>query len=143
MNSPAIEIPQNGPNDCMVETASYAMTKAERMFLTKGTWHIEWKNLPYAKENVTHDLVNVYDWVMLPASVGEEFYQNGAIDLSKFPCHQLNGSFNALSAMRKLDCAMVLPGLLGMQPLKELSFCFADGAKWRPSANGSPTPMGK
>ncbi|CAE7690606.1 unnamed protein product, partial [Symbiodinium microadriaticum] len=65
------------------------------MFLTKGNWHIEWKNLPYAKANVTHDLVNVYDWVMLPASVGEKFYQNGAIDLSKFPCHQLNGSFKA------------------------------------------------
>ena len=78
------------------------MTKAERMFLTKGNWHIEGKNLPYAKENVTHDLVNVYDWVMLPASVGEKFYENGAIDLSKFPCHQLNGSFHA----------MVLPGLL-------------------------------
>ena len=77
------------------------MTKAERMFLTKGNWHIEWKNLPYAKANVTHDLVNVYDWVMLPASVGEKFYQNGAIDLSKFPCHQLNGSFKALSATRK------------------------------------------
>ena len=101
MNCLAIEIPQNGPNDCMAETAWYAMTKAERMFLTKGNWHIEWKNLPYAKGNVTHDLVNVYDWVMLPASVGEKFYQNGAIDLSKFPCHQLNGSFNALSAMRK------------------------------------------
>ncbi|OLP81090.1 hypothetical protein AK812_SmicGene38414 [Symbiodinium microadriaticum] len=94
-------VPSNGPNDCMVETAWYAMTKAERMFLTKRNWHIERKNLPYAKANVTHDLVNVYDWVMLPASVGEKFCQNGAIDLSKFPCHQLNGSFNALSALRK------------------------------------------
>ena len=101
MNSLAIEVPSNGPNDCMVETAWYAMTKAERMFLTKRNWHIERKNLPYAKANVTHDLVNVYDWVMLPASVGEKFCQNGAIDLSKFPCHQLNGSFNALSALRK------------------------------------------
>ncbi|CAE7874482.1 unnamed protein product [Symbiodinium sp. KB8] len=66
------------------ETSWYAMTRAERMFLTKGNWHIEWS-----------------DWVMLPASVGEKFYQTGVIDLSQFPCHQLNGSFNALSAMRK------------------------------------------
>ena len=41
MNSLAIDIPQNDPNDCMVETAWYAMTKAERMFLTKGNWRIE------------------------------------------------------------------------------------------------------
>ena len=33
--------------------------------------------------------------------MGEKFYHNGVIDLSQFPCHQLNGSFNALSAMRK------------------------------------------
>ena len=50
---------------------------------------------------MVHDLVNVYDWIMLPASVGEKFFRNGTIDLSKFPCHQLNGSFCALSAMRK------------------------------------------
>ena len=119
-NSLAIEVPANGPNDCMVETAWYAMTKAERMFLTKGNWRIEWKHLPYAKANVTHDLVNVYDWVRLPASVGEKYYQNGAIDLSKFPCHQLNGSFNALSAMRKCmqwfcqDCFEEHAGTEGM-----------------------------
>ncbi|CAE6957803.1 unnamed protein product [Symbiodinium sp. KB8] len=83
------------------QDADLSMTRAERMFLTKGNWHIEWKYSPNAKENVTHDLVNVYDWVMLPASVGEKFYQNGVIDLSQFPGHQLNGSFNALSAMRK------------------------------------------
>ena len=28
-------------------------------------------------------------------------YNNGIVDLSRFPCHQLNGSFNALSALRK------------------------------------------
>ena len=50
---------------------------------------------------MVHDLVNIYDWIMLPASVGEKFFRNGTIDLSKFPCHQLNGSFCALSAMRK------------------------------------------
>ena len=48
-----------------------------------------------------HDLVNVYDWIMLPASVGEKFFRNDTIELSKFPYHQLNGSFCALSAMRK------------------------------------------
>ena len=82
----------------MVETAWYAMTKAERMFLEK---HIECKLTANAKENVVHDLVNVYDWIMLPASVGEKFFRNGTIELSKFPCHQLNGSFCAPSAMRK------------------------------------------
>ena len=75
--------------------------KAERMFLEKGHWHIEWKLTANAKENVVHDLVNVYDWIMLPASVGEKFFRNATIELSKFPCHQLNGSFGALSAMRK------------------------------------------
>eukprot|EP00439_Symbiodinium_sp_Y106_P060154 s1310_g8.t2 len=75
--------------------------QAERMFLEKGHWHIEWKLTANAKENVAHDLVNVYDWIMLPTSVGEKFFRNGTIELSKFPCHQLNGSFSALSAMRK------------------------------------------
>eukprot|EP00439_Symbiodinium_sp_Y106_P079185 s989_g17.t3 len=98
MNSLGINVVQNGPNMCMVETAWYAMTKAERMFLEK---HVECKLTANAKENVVHDLVNVYDWIMLPASVGEKFFRNGTIELSKFPRHQLNGSFCALSAMRK------------------------------------------
>ena len=88
----------------MVETAWSAVTNAERMFLEKGHWRIEWKLSPNATENVVHDLVNVYDWIMFPASVGEKFLRflrNGTIELSKFPCHQLNGSFCALSAMRK------------------------------------------
>eukprot|EP00439_Symbiodinium_sp_Y106_P080941 s1993_g19.t2 len=101
MNSLGINVVQNGPNMCMVETAWCAMTKAERMFLEKGHWHIEWKLTANAKENVVHDLVNAYDWIMLPASVGEKFIRNGTIELSKFPCHQLNVSFCALSAMRK------------------------------------------
>ena len=101
MNSLGINVVQNGPNECMVETAWYTMSKAERMFLEKGHWHIEWKLTANAKENVVHDLVNVYDWIMLPASVGEKFFRNGTIELSKFPCHQLNGSSCALSAMRK------------------------------------------
>ena len=71
------------------------------MFLEKGHSYIEWKLTANAKENVVHDLVIVYDWIMLPASVGEKFFRNGTIDLSKFPCHQLNGSCCALSAMRK------------------------------------------
>eukprot|EP00439_Symbiodinium_sp_Y106_P072834 s121_g13.t1 len=28
-------------------------------------------------------------------------YTTGMLDPSRFPCHQLNGSFNALSALRK------------------------------------------
>ena len=101
MNSLGINVVQNGPNECMVETAWYAMSKAERMFLEKGHWRIEWKLTANAKENVVRDLANVYDWIMLPASVGEKFFRNGTIELWKFPCHQLNGSFCALSAMRK------------------------------------------
>ena len=103
MNSLGINVIQNGPNECTVETAWYAMTKAERMFLTKGHWHIdiEWKLSSNAKENVVHDLVNVYDWVMLPSSVGEKFFRYGTIELSQFPCQQLNGSFCALSAIHK------------------------------------------
>eukprot|EP00439_Symbiodinium_sp_Y106_P081960 s2757_g21.t1 len=93
MNSLGINEVQNGPNECMVETAWYAMTKAERMFLEKGHWHIEWKFTANTKDNVVHDLVNVYDWIMLLAGVGEKFFRNGTIELSKFPCHQLNGSF--------------------------------------------------
>ena len=61
MNSLGIDTVQNGPNECMVETTWYEMTRAERMFLTKGNWHIEWKHMAIAKENLTHDLVNVYD----------------------------------------------------------------------------------
>eukprot|EP00439_Symbiodinium_sp_Y106_P076010 s1279_g15.t1 len=66
MNSLGINVVQNGPNECI------------------------------ENENVVHDLVNVHDWIMLPASVGEKFFRNGTIDLSKFPSHQLNGSFCAL-----------------------------------------------
>ncbi|CAE7419965.1 unnamed protein product [Symbiodinium sp. CCMP2592] len=65
MNSLGITPMQNGPHECMVETAWYALSKSERMFLTKGDWHIQW------------------------------------IDLSQFPCHQLNGSFCGLTALRK------------------------------------------
>ncbi|CAE7207760.1 unnamed protein product [Symbiodinium sp. CCMP2592] len=38
MNSLGITPVQKCPNECMVETAWYAMSKAERMFLTKGDW---------------------------------------------------------------------------------------------------------
>ncbi|OLP82439.1 hypothetical protein AK812_SmicGene36919 [Symbiodinium microadriaticum] len=95
MNSLAmIDTVQNGPNDCMVETTWYAMTKAERMFFTKANWHIEWKYSPSAKENVTHDLVNVYEWVMLP-----QVWERSVTRMVRLT--SLNGSFNALSAMRK------------------------------------------
>ena len=101
MHSLRINTVQNGPNECMLETGWYCMSRAERMFLERGDWHLEWKLSATAKENVVHDLVNVYDWIMLPQSVGEKMFRTGTIDLSQFPCHQLNGSFCALSAMRK------------------------------------------
>ena len=77
------------------------MTKAERLFLTKGNWHVEWRSAHWAKENATDALVNVYDWLCLPMPLAMRLYNNGIVDLSRFPCHQLNGSFNALSALRK------------------------------------------
>ncbi|CAE7812119.1 unnamed protein product [Symbiodinium sp. CCMP2592] len=44
----------NGPNNWMIETSWTQMTKAERLFLTKGNWHVEWRNPHYAKENALH-----------------------------------------------------------------------------------------
>ena len=91
----------------MVETAWYGMTKVERI----GHSFIEWKLTANAKENVVHDLVIVYDWIMLPASVGEKFFRNGTIDLSKFPYYQLNWQL-LCTVSNTQDCAMVLPGML-------------------------------
>eukprot|EP00439_Symbiodinium_sp_Y106_P054538 s2640_g7.t1 len=93
MHSLGIQTEINGPNE--------QMTKAERLFLTKGNWHVEWRSPQWAKENVTEALVNVYDWLCLPMPLAMRLYNNGVVDLSRFPCHQLNGSFNALSALRK------------------------------------------
>ena len=101
MNSLAIGLVTNRPDECMMETGWFAMTKAERMFLTKPVWNIRWVLEPNAEQNAVANLVNVYDWVMLPIEIGKEYYQTGEIDLTRFPCHQLNGSFSALSAMRK------------------------------------------
>ena len=100
MNSLAIGPVTNRPDECMMETGWFAMTK-ERMFLTKPVWNIRWVLEPNAEQNAVANLVNVYDWVMLPIEIGKEYYQTGEIDLTRFPCHQLNGSFSALSAMRK------------------------------------------
>ncbi|CAE7450878.1 unnamed protein product, partial [Symbiodinium sp. CCMP2456] len=91
----------NNVNQCMLETGWFAMTKAERMFLTKGTWEIKWHMDPTDYDNLVHDLVHVYDWILLPSSIGQRYFETGEIDLSRFPCHQLNGSFCALTAMRK------------------------------------------
>ena len=55
----------------------------------------------YAKENAADKLVNVYDWSCLPLSKANEMFRDGWLDLSRFPCHQLNGSFNALPALRQ------------------------------------------
>ena len=107
MNSLGINMVQNGPSECMVETAWYGMTKVERI----GHSFIEWKLTANAKENVVHDLVIVYDWIMLPASVGEKFFRNGTIDLSKFPYYQLNWQL-LCTVSNTQDCAMALPGML-------------------------------
>ncbi|OLQ14845.1 hypothetical protein AK812_SmicGene951 [Symbiodinium microadriaticum] len=101
MNSLDIGPVTNRVDECMMETGWFAMTKAERMFLTKPVWNIRWMLAPDDEKNAVVNLVNVYDWVMLPFEIGREYYQTGEIDLTRFPCHQLNGSFNALSAMRK------------------------------------------
>ena len=101
MNSLEIGPVTNRVDECMMETGWFAMTKAERMFLTKPVWNIRWVLEPNAEKNAVVNLVNVYDWVMLPIEIGKEYYQTGEIDLTRFPCHQLNGSFSALSAMRK------------------------------------------
>ena len=50
---------------------------------------------------MVHDLANVYHRVIFPSSIGGKLFRNSTIELSQFPCHQLNGSFCALSAMRK------------------------------------------
>ena len=99
MHSLGIQPEQNGPNNWMIESSWTGMTKPERLFLSKGNWHVEWKCPHWAKENATDSLVNVYDWTPLLPAHG--LYTNGVLDLSRFPCHQLNGSFNALSALRK------------------------------------------
>ena len=101
MHSLGIQTEVNGPNNWMIETSWTQMTKAERLFLTKGNWHVEWRSAHWAKENATDALVNVYDWLCLPMPLAMRLYNNGIVDLSRFPCHQLNGSFNALSALRK------------------------------------------
>ena len=101
MNSLEIGPVTNRVDECMMETGWFAMTKAERMFLTKPIWNIRWMLEPNDEKNAVVNLVNVYDWVMLPFEIGREYYQTGEIDLTRFPCHQLNGSFSALSAMRK------------------------------------------
>ena len=75
MHSVDICTVQNGPNECMMETGWYCMSRAERMFLERGDWHLEWKLSVTAKENLVHDLVNVYDWIMLPQSVGEKMFR--------------------------------------------------------------------
>ena len=97
MHSLGIQTEINGPNDWMIETSWTQMTKAERLILTKGNW----RSAHWAKENATDALVNVYDWLCLPMPLAMRLCNNGVVDLSRFPCHQLNGSFNALSALRK------------------------------------------
>ena len=90
MNSLGINVIQNGPNECTVETAWYAMTKAERMFLTKGHWHIdiEWKLSSNAKENVVHDLVNVL-------RLGDAFPRvlaKSSFGMARLNCHSSHAS---------------------------------------------------
>ena len=126
MHSLGIQTEVNGPNNWMIETSWTQMTKAERLFLTKGNWHVEWRSAHWAKENATDALVNVYDWLCLPMPLAMRLYNNGIVDLSRFPCHQLNGSFNALSALRKLSNGRIraYSKKLNATPLLP-SLCFA------------------
>ncbi|CAE7362841.1 unnamed protein product, partial [Symbiodinium sp. CCMP2456] len=73
----------NNVNQCMLETGWFAMTKAERMFLTKGTWEIKWHMDPTDYDNLVHDLVHVYDWILQPSSVGQRYFETGEIDLGR------------------------------------------------------------
>ena len=94
MNSLGIRTVSNGINECMMETGWHAMTKAERMFLTKGNWQIEWKLSPNAKEkNLVHDLVNVYDWILLPMSVGAK-YTTSAVAPWCFTCFPMHNNMH-------------------------------------------------
>eukprot|EP00439_Symbiodinium_sp_Y106_P035889 s7757_g4.t1 len=70
-------------NNWMIETSWTQMTKAERLFLTKGNWHVEWRSAHWAKENATDALVNVYDWLCLPIPLAMRLYNNGIVDLSR------------------------------------------------------------
>ncbi|CAE7256841.1 unnamed protein product, partial [Symbiodinium sp. CCMP2456] len=82
----------------IIPATRYAMTRAERMFLTKANWHLEWKCSTNAKENLAHDLANVYDWVMLPSSVGEKFYQD---------CFDENAAHEGIVfIVRSCECAL-------------------------------------
>ena len=90
MLSLGIQPEMSGPNNLMIASGWTGKTKAERLFLSKGNWHVEWKCPPWAKENATDSLVNVYDWLCLPLSMANGLYTV-----------PLNGSFNALSALRK------------------------------------------
>ena len=55
------------------------MTKAERLFLTKGNWHVECKSPHYAKEKATDQLVNIYN----PLT---ESVQQWMAGFEPFPC---------------------------------------------------------
>ena len=77
MNSLDIGPVTNRVDECMMETGWFAMTKAERMFLTKPIWNIRWMLAANDEKNDVVNLVNVYDWVMLPFEIGREYYQTG------------------------------------------------------------------
>ena len=85
MHSLGIQTEVNGPNNWMIETSWTQMTKAERLFLTEGNWHVEWRSAHWAKENATDALVNVCDWLCLPMPLAMRLYNNGIVDLSRFP----------------------------------------------------------
>ena len=54
------------------------------------------------KENATDSLIkSVRLATPCRLSMANGLYTTGMLDPSRFPCHQLNGSFNALSALRK------------------------------------------
>ena len=79
MHSLGIQTEINGPNDWMIETTSWTqMTKAERLFLTKGNWHVERRSAHWAKENATDALVKCVRLAVSADATGNEIVQQMA-----------------------------------------------------------------
>ena len=66
---------------------------------------------PNDEKNAVVNLVNVYDWVMLPIEIGKEYYQTGEIDLTRFPVPPAEWIVQC-SVCNAEVCAMVLSGCL-------------------------------
>ncbi|CAE7247920.1 yqkD [Symbiodinium sp. CCMP2592] len=95
MHSLGSQPEMNGPNNWMVESTWTGMTKAGRLQLECGM------EMPGMGERECHRFLDECVRLAMLAVVTNGLYTTGMLDLSRFPCHQLNGSFNALSALRK------------------------------------------